>query len=325
MQSWLERQWYLIGPWHIVLLPLSMLFFLIVSVRRLFYRSGLLGIGKLPVPVIVVGNISVGGTGKTPLVIWLVEYLRQQGYRPGVISRGYGGTADRPMSVSMATDPFLAGDEPVLIARRAGCPVWVGKNRVETGRALLRVRPDCNVLVCDDGLQHYALSRDVEIAVVDGIRGFGNKLLLPAGPLREPLSRLSQVDAVVNNGGVGPAASTAMMLQGSVFRSLVDPGRNATAEDFYGLHLHAVAGIGNPERFFAQLSQMGLQVERHAFPDHHPYQPSDLLFAGGQAILMTEKDAVKCAAFAQPNWWYLQVDAEVDEALGMNILQKLRK
>lgn len=325
MQSWLERQWYLIGPWHVLLLPLSMLFFLIVSVRRLLYRRGLLKVGKLPVPVIVVGNISVGGTGKTPLVIWLVGYLRQHGYRPGVISRGYGGTANQPMSVSMATDPFLAGDEPVLIARRTGCPVWVGKNRVETGRALLRVRPDCDVLVCDDGLQHYALARDVEIAVVDGTRGFGNEFLLPAGPLREPLNRLLRVDAVVNNGGAGSAESVSMVLQGNLFRNLSDPARSAVAEDFSRQHLHAVAGIGNPERFFAQLEQMGLLVERHAFPDHHPYRPDDLRFAGTQAILMTEKDAVKCAAFAQPNWWYLQVDAKIDEALGLNVLQQLRK
>ena len=324
MASWLERQWYRIGPWHGLLLPLSLLFRSLVWLRRQLYRSGLLKSGRLPVPVIVVGNISVGGTGKTPLVIWLVEYLLQQGYRPGVLSRGHGGTAAATMAVNPATDPYLAGDEPVLIARRCGCPVWVGKNRTQTGRALLRSRPDCDVLICDDGLQHYSLARDFEIAVVDGRRRFGNGWMLPAGPLRESVGRLKTVDAVVINGGLATAANVAMTLQGKLFRNLNHPDRTVAASDLAGKPLHAVAGIGNPERFFAQLEGMGLIVQRHPFPDHHPYRPEDLQFAGAEAILMTEKDAVKCAAFAQPNWWYLEVSAKVDATLGVNMLKKLR-
>jgi len=324
MQRWLERQWYRVGPWHLLLLPLSWVFYLLVRLRRLLYQQGMLKTSKLPVPVVVVGNINVGGTGKTPLVIWLVEYLRQQGYCPGVISRGYGGMATQPLPVSTVTNPVLAGDEPVLIARRTGCPVWVGRNRVEAGRALLRASPDCNVLVCDDGLQHYALAREVEIVVVDGARRFGNGLMLPAGPLREPKSRLAQADAVMINGGGTSAVGLSMALEGGLFRNLSDPTRSAIASDFSGQLLHAVAGIGNPSRFFEQLAQLGLPVQPHAFPDHHPYQPEDLQFAGTQGILMTEKDAVKCAAFAQPSWWYLEVNAKVDEALGLYVMQKLR-
>lgn len=322
---WLERHWYRIGVLHIVLWPLSLSFRLLVALRRLAYRLGLLPAQALPVPVIVVGNISVGGTGKTPLVLWLVDFLRAQGYHPAVISRGYGGSTTHPMAVSAATDPFLAGDEPVLIARRSGCPVWVGADRVAAAQALLRGRPDSDVLICDDGLQHYRLRRDVEIAVIDGERGFGNGQLLPAGPLREPLGRLAETDIVVTHGGIPLPGSVPMRLTGRRFRNLQDPARTVSKEFFHGQLLHAVAGIGNPARFFAQLERMGLTVAPHAFPDHHAYRPADLQFAGTAVILMTEKDAVKCMAFAQPQWWYLEVEAEVGEALGHRLLQMLRK
>lgn len=323
--GWLERHWYRIGVLHLVLWPLSLAFRLLVALRRFAYRVGLLSTQALPVPVIVVGNISVGGTGKTPLVLWLVDFLRAQGYHPAVISRGYGGTAHRPVAVSATTDPFLAGDEPVLIARRSGCPVWVGADRMAAAQALLRAHPKSDVLICDDGLQHYRLQRNVEIAVVDGERRFGNGQLLPAGPLREPIGRLAAVDIVVTHGGIPLPGSVPMTLSGKLFRNLQDPSRTAPAEFFYGQPLYAIAGIGNPARFFAQLQRMGLAVESHAFPDHHAYQPADLQFAGGAVILMTEKDAVKCSAFAQPQWWYLEVEAKVGEALGQRLLQKLRK
>jgi tetraacyldisaccharide 4'-kinase len=279
----------------------------------------------MPVPVIVVGNLTVGGTGKTPLVLWLVEFLRSHGYRPGIVSRGYGSRASAPQAVANASDPMLVGDEPVLLAQRAQCPVWVGTRRADTARALLTARPDCDVIISDDGLQHYALRRDVELVVVDGDRGFGNRMLLPAGPLRESLSRLKSVDAVVINGGKTRPGEFSMRLAGDVFRNLGDGKATAQAADFLGKRVHAVAGIGNPGRFFAHLRQLGLDVVEHAFPDHHAFQPQELQFADADAILMTEKDAVKCTAFAPDNCWALAVNAEVDAVLGHRLLEKLRK
>jgi len=310
-------------PWQILLLPISALFFLAVISRRLLYRLGFLQSYRIPVPVIVVGNITVGGTGKTPLVLWLVDFLRQHGYRPGIISRGYGSRAHAPQSVTSSSDPLLVGDEPVLLAQRAQCPVWVGRQRVDVARALLSARPDCDVLISDDGMQHYALQRDVEIAVVDGVRRFGNGMLLPAGPLREPKTRLNSVDAVVINGGRVFAGEYAMQLVGDCFRQL-KRAVVASPADFSGKQLHALAGIGHPSRFFNQLNALGLKVKEHPFPDHHAYQPHELQFGDAGEILMTEKDAVKCAAFAPDNAWALVVDAQVDAALGNRILEKIR-
>jgi len=308
----------------VLLLPLSLLFGLLAALRRGLYHSGLLSSFSLPVPVVVVGNIAVGGTGKTPLVLWLAQYLRERGYKPGIVSRGYGASADSPREVNADADPWLTGDEPLLMARRGICPVWVGRDRVAAGLALLQVHPDCDVILCDDGLQHYRLRRDVEIAVVDGMRGCGNRLLLPAGPLREGVGRLRSVDAVVVNGG-SAWPGYAMSLAGSAFRNLVDPSRTAVAAEFQGMKLHAVAGIGNPQRFFGYLRGLGLACTEHAFADHHPYRADDLAFVGADVVLMTEKDAVKCAAFAAANWWMLAVDAQVENALGEKILEKLRK
>ena len=321
---WIERQWQGLTPWHILLWPISLLFRGLVALRRLLYQIKLLPSYRLPVPVIVVGNLTVGGTGKTPLVLWLAEFLRAQGYRPGIVSRGYGSRARRPQSVSGTSDPALAGDEPVLLARRAQCSVWVGARRVEVARALLTARPDCDILISDDGLQHYALQRDVEIVVVDGQRRFGNGWLLPAGPLREPVSRMKATDAVVINGGDIAPGEYAMRIIGATFRHLRNPV-SAPAADFAGKRLHAVAGIGYPSRFFTHLRQLGLDVVEHPFPDHHSFQPHELQFDNADAILMTEKDAVKCVAFAPENSWALAVDAEVDTALGSKILEKLRK
>lgn len=323
--AWLQSQWSRFTPWQFFLLPLAGVFFLGSLVRRLSFSLGARRRHRMPVPVIVVGNLTVGGTGKTPLALWLVEFLRSQGYRPGIISRGYASRASSPQSVSATSDPALVGDEPVLLARRAQCPVWVGKRRADVGRALLTARPDCNVLISDDGLQHHALQRDVEVVVVDGVRRFGNGLLLPAGPLREPLSRLKSVDAVVVNGGGPVSGEHAMQLVGDRFCQIRQPRVVAMAAEFTGKRLHAVAGIGDPARFFAHLRKLGLQVTEHPFPDHHTYQPHDLQFKDADAILMTEKDAVKCAVFAPPNSWVLAVNAEVDAAFGNEILDKLRK
>ncbi|HTY98664.1 MAG TPA: tetraacyldisaccharide 4'-kinase, partial [Rhodocyclaceae bacterium] len=261
-----------------LLLPVGWLFFLVVALRRLGYRLGLLASVRLPVPVVVVGNITVGGSGKTPLVIWLVDELRRRGRHPGVISRGHGGDGGvcEVRSDSAAAE---VGDEPLLIRRRTGCPVFVGRDRAAAGRALLAAHPDCDLLVADDGLQHYRLARDLEIAVVDG-RGLQNGWPLPAGPLREPARRLRQVQAVVANGW-GGAAGYCLQLAGDRFYRLGEPAATFTAEALPRAELHAVAGIGDPSRFFAHLAGLGLHFAAHAFPDHHPYGPSDLAFAGG--------------------------------------------
>lgn len=320
----LQNQWYRLGPWHILLIPLSWLFWLLSGLRRLFYKSGLFKSYQLPVPLIVVGNISVGGTGKTPFVIWLAQKLQQSGYRPGIVTRGYGGSATGVMPVHDDSDPSLVGDEPVLLVRQSKCPVWMGRDRVTAAQGLLKMYPECNVVISDDGLQHYRLKRDIEIAVVDGSRGFGNGWLLPAGPLREKTSRLTKVDAIVCNGDTAATKAYPMKLQAVLFNNLLDPDKTAMARDFAGQRLYAVAGIGNPQRFFQQLEGMGLQFERQAFPDHHAFTAADLQIDNADAILMTEKDAVKCSAFAKPTWWYLPVSAVIDEALLERILNKLR-
>jgi tetraacyldisaccharide 4'-kinase len=325
MSEWLQREWTRTGFWQLLLCPLSWLFGLLSALRRAGYRSGLLKTHRLPVPVVVVGNISVGGTGKTPLVIWLARQLQVAGMHPGIISRGYRGKHGAPLAVSVGSDPAEVGDEPVMLAERTRLPVFVGHDRVAAALALLQAHPACDVIISDDGLQHYRLGRDVEIAVVDGMRRFGNGRLLPAGPLREPESRLDDVDAVVCNGASDKEDVFAMQLQPGVFRNLRDAARTATVEDFAGRKLLAVAGIGHPPRFFAQLENMGLKAETRAFPDHHAYTPDDLPSAGADAILMTEKDAVKCRAFARPEWWYLEVEARLDHALLERVLNKLRK
>ena len=313
-----------------MLFPLAVLFRLVVAARRALYRHGVLAAARLPVPVIVVGNISVGGTGKTPLTLWLIEYLRAQGYRPGVVSRGYGGTVAMPQAVGIDSVPGQVGDEPVLIARRAGCPVWVGRDRVAAARALLQAHPEVDLLLSDDGLQHYRLARDLEIAVVDGRRGLGNGLLLPAGPLREPRRRLATVDLVVVNdappeGAAGFAQHTyPMQLAGSRFANLADTVCSVGTEAFAGSVVHAVAGIGNPRRFFDHLRQLGIHAVEHPFPDHYAYHSSDFPYPDTEVVLMTEKDAVKCRQFARPHWWALAVEAQLQPEFGNRLLEKLR-
>lgn len=324
MSNWLQRQWYCITFWHLLLWPLSVAFGALVAMRRLAYRIGVFSVWHAPVPVIVVGNIVVGGSGKTPLTIWLADFLKAQGYHPGIVSRGYGGHSSLPQEVNLTDNAAVVGDEPLLVARRSSCPVWIGKHRPSAVSGLLDAHPECDVLVCDDGLQHYRLARDIEIAVIDGSRCFGNGMLLPAGPLREPLSRMQKVDAVVTNGDKPAQGAFLMRLVGTAFRNLLDSSCTASSTDFSRLNLHAIAGIGNPPRFFDTLAKLGLDCVTHPFPDHHPYCPADLQFEGAEAVLMTEKDAVKCADFAQPNWWYLEVDAEVSDAFGEHILKKLK-
>ena len=307
-----------------LLLPIAAVFFLITALRRWAYRSGVFASSRLPVPVVIVGNITAGGSGKTPLVLWLVEELRKRGRHPGVISRGYGGSGAGPRKVSRGDTPTEVGDEPLLIKRRADCPVFVGRDRVAAGRALLAAHPECDVVISDDGLQHYRLARDVEIAVVDR-RGFRNGWLQPAGPLREPVSRLRSVDAVVANGWDGEAAFR-MTLTGERFELLGKVSRGGTPNELAGLRLHAVAGIGEPQRFFDHLSALGLRFEAHPFPDHYAYGAGDLSF-DGDAILTTEKDAVKFGELASLPVWVLPVAATVtsDRApdLAQFILEKI--
>jgi tetraacyldisaccharide 4'-kinase len=272
--------------------------------------------------VVVVGNLVAGGTGKTPLVLWLAEALRARGFRPAIVSRGYGGANERPCEVAIGGDAARYGDEPLLLAERSGVPVWIGRDRASAARAAIAAHPDRDLVICDDGLQHYALARDFEIAVEDE-RGYGNGLLLPAGPLRESPSR--QVDATVVNGAPARAGAFAMRLEPAGFRGVRDPQRTAAADALRGLRLHAVAGIGNPARFFATLASLGLAFTPHAFPDHHAFAPADLDFPECDAVLMTEKDAVKCRAFARESWWYLPVVAQVDPALADLVLDKLKR
>jgi tetraacyldisaccharide 4'-kinase len=278
---------------------------------------------QLRVPVIVVGNITVGGTGKTPFVLWLVEQLRRRGWNPGVISRGYGGCAPSyPLRVTATTDPAWSGDEPALIARRLEVPVAVAPDRVAAARMLLDAG-EADILVTDDGLQHYRLARDIEICVVDGSRGLGNGSLLPAGPLREPPQRLQQVDLVVVNGGGWQAPGPALEMQLGIAEAVsLASGERRPLAAFAGGRVHAVAGIGNPQRFFASLRAAGLDPLPHPFPDHHDYRDIDLCFDGAEPVLMTEKDAVKCGGMARPHWWFVPAQALIP-AEGAALVQQL--
>jgi tetraacyldisaccharide 4'-kinase len=321
---WLERHWYRKTSLHSVLLPLSFIFRLLVALRKIFYRYGIFTSVKLPVPVIVVGNITVGGSGKTPLTLWLAQQLIDAGWHPGIISRGYGGSkSTTPQAVQPASSPDTVGDEAVLMAQRRLCPVWVGRDRPATGQALLVAHPECNILLSDDGLQHYRLQRTVEIAVVDGVRRFGNGCLLPAGPLREATSRLKQVNAVVINGGAAAGNEYTMQLDGAIFYQLLHPEIVKSPSYFNRKKIHAIAGIGHPHRFFTHLRNLGLAGHAHPFPDHHCFIPSDLSYDDADVILMTEKDAVKCTSFATDKCWVLRVEAQIDPALTHHILERI--
>ncbi|MDO6406370.1 tetraacyldisaccharide 4'-kinase [Pantoea phytobeneficialis] len=307
----IERIWSGRSPLWLLLWPLSLLYGAVSWLIRLSFQRGWRKSWRAPCPVIVVGNLTAGGNGKTPVVIWLVQALQQRGLRPGIVSRGYGGKAERyPLLVDAETSTELAGDEPVLIAQRTGAPVAVAPQRRVAVEALLS-RQQLDVIITDDGLQHYALQRDREWVVVDGVRRFGNGWWLPAGPMRERASRLDQVDAVIVNGGEASGREIAMTLQPGQAINLVT-GQSASLAQLPSVI--AMAGIGHPPRFFTTLKQQGLQpVAEIAFADHHAYSEAELssLTQQGQCLLMTEKDAVKCRAFARENWWYLPVDAHL--------------
>ena len=303
---WLVGLWDKRSRWLLLLTPLSLLYRMIIALRRAAYRLGFLKTHSLPVPVIVIGNLAVGGTGKTPLVAWLADRLGQAGYRPGIVARGYGGLATQwPQLVRPDSDPAMVGDEAVMLRRKTGCPMAVGPGRAAAAHALLE-RSDCDLILSDDGLQHYALHRDIEIAVIDGVRRFGNGLCLPAGPLREPVKRLKQVDLVVAN-GPGEAGEYPMDMRLTVVHPVQGGGAQRSLNSFRGQSVHAIAGIGNPERFFTALRQAGLRPEEHVFPDHHSFTLADLVFEDDRPVMMTEKDAVKCRNFAVDNCWYAPV------------------
>lgn len=306
MHFWYSRSWI-----AYLLLPFSWLFWLITVCRRALFKQGIFKSYRAPVPVIIVGNLSVGGNGKTPVVIWLVEQLKQQGLRVGVISRGYGSQADTyPLRVTPQTDTRQGGDEPVLIAKRTQVPVCISPNRQQAIELLLQHQP-CDVIISDDGLQHYKLQRDAEIVVMDAERGIGNGWLLPAGPLRERPDRLQNVDLVIGNGKANAYTDVVMTLTPHYAINLVT-GEQRELTAFQ--HVTAIAGIGNPQRFFTMLQGLAIQLSHtHAFQDHQKFEPHQFdQFDPNQPLLMTEKDAVKCIAFAQPNWWYVPVEAHIE-------------
>ncbi|RFP12426.1 tetraacyldisaccharide 4'-kinase [Duganella sp. BJB488] len=342
LEATLTRNWLRRGPLACALWPVSLLFRALSGLRAALFRVGVLKSSRLPVPVVVVGNIYIGGTGKTPLTIWLVQALQAAGMTPGVISRGHGGDGGSVREVSAASTPAQVGDEPLLIKQRTGCPVMVGRDRAATGRALLAAHPGVDILLTDDGLQHYALQRDVEIILFDG-RGAGNGWLLPAGPLREPVSRWRDftvvntpvlTDELARSVGAAGAAPIQMTLAGAHAEQLRDRGQRRTfaelaeASNRAGLRVAAAAGIGNPARFFGMLKAAGLRITELPLPDHHDFQdrPFDALDA--DLILMTEKDAVKCAQIEElrddPRLWVVPVTAHLDGALADQIVEKCR-
>jgi tetraacyldisaccharide 4'-kinase len=316
MKSRLEQLfrhlWYRSTAWYYLLLPISWIYCAIVMLRRALYTRGIISSHKVDCRVIVVGNLVVGGGGKTPSVIAMANLLTGAGYRVGVLCRGYRGRADRwPQSVTPASSPNLVGDEAVMVAERTAIPVVAGPDRVAAARLLLS-RHHCDVLILDDGLQHYALRRDIEISVADATRGYGNRHCLPAGPLREPLSRLAEIDAVISVDGEMPESTAIVRRHPGDARNLSNPENTRKLAEFAGQQVHAVAGIANPESFFNLLKSAGLNVSTHAFADHHAFTLADLDFDDQTPVLMTEKDAVKCRSFAQANWWYIPLELGFD-------------
>ncbi|SUC22859.1 tetraacyldisaccharide 4'-kinase [Proteus vulgaris] len=308
----IERIWSGKSWFYFLLLPFSWLYGAITLLRRFAYQKGWLSSWKASVPVVVVGNLTAGGNGKTPVVIWLVEQLIQQGFKPGIVSRGYGGKSDHyPLLLTSETTPAMAGDEPVLIYHRTGAPVAVAPNRRDAVKALL-AQYELDVIITDDGLQHYALQRDYEIVVIDGQRRFGNGWWLPAGPMRERASRLHSVDAIIVNGGLSQDNEIAMVLAGDIVVNLKTGEKKPVQQIAKAV---AIAGIGHPPRFFNSLREKGIElISIKAFSDHSDYSAKELqdLTPFNETLIMTEKDAVKCQHFAQDNWWYLPVSAELN-------------
>lgn len=319
----LQQVWYHGAPVPLSWRLLARVYGGLTGLRRRAYARGWLRSESVGKPVVVVGNLSVGGTGKTPLTIALVQALAAHGLRAGVVSRGYGGSARVPRLLGPDCTAAEVGDEPLLIHARSGAPVAVGRDRVAAARLLLSAT-ELDLVLADDGLQHYRLRRAVEICVIDGARRFGNRRLLPAGPLREPLSRLDQVDFRVCNGGLAHADEVQLHLRDAGVSQLVAPDQHRGLDAFAHERVHAVAGIGNPARFFDSLRACRIEVIEHAFPDHHLFTPADLDFGDTLPVLMTEKDAVKCRDFARPQWWQVAVRAELPTTFVDELARRIR-
>ena len=322
VQAWFNRIWYerAAPPWW--LLPLSLIYGVAAGLRRLLYTRRLRQSTRISAPVIVVGNLSVGGTGKTPLVCWLVARLTDLGFKPGVVTRGYGGVSGNVRLIEPFDDVDAVGDESILLARRTGARVAIGRDRPAAAQLLVDAR--CDVVVSDDGLQHYARARDCEIVVIDGDRRFGNGWLLPAGPLRETPARLAGADAVVVNGGQPLPGALGMRLEAKNAVSLIG-GAAKALDDFAGRRVHAIAGIGNPERFFKMLRARGIEVDGHPLPDHARLRAADVSFADDRPVFMTEKDAVKCAGIVGPQHWYVPVTASFGDGESHRLLDIVTK
>jgi len=330
MYKWLHRVWYEGAPSYQVLLPLSAVYWVLVTLRRCLYSIGLLGRHRAIVPVIIVGNITAGGTGKTPVTIWLSREMRARGFSPGIVSRGYGGSkSDSSMRVDVASDPEVVGDEPVLLASRTGCPVVVDANRARAAQML--VDDGVDLIIADDGLQHYRLERTYEICVIDGSRGLGNRFLLPAGPLRETINRLNEVDQVLVNGRIDEKSEGLTVVEQNAIEfelvaneiSRLNGSLTRPIERFAGTTVHAVAAIGNPTRFFDMLRAHGIQVIEHAFQDHARVSQGDLDFGDDFEVLVTEKDAVKLKGLSSDKFWTVPVDLKIDPQLAGPWLEQI--
>jgi tetraacyldisaccharide 4'-kinase len=331
-KHWYQSQFH---PLSLTLRPLSWLFKMGVMTRRWLYTNRLLSIQQFNVPIIIVGNLTVGGTGKTPFVIWLAKLLQKEGFHPGIVTRGVGGSRKhrRPHWVALDDKPAFVGDEAKLLVKHSNCPVVVGIDRALCVSELLK-KSGCNLVICDDGLQHYRLARDIEIVMVDGMRQFGNGCLLPAGPLREGKSRLSEVDFVIVNGQKNNVETNYFtdkffnhyqMSLAPICLQSISNNQSITLSSFRNRTIHAVCGIGNPDRFFAMLRQAQFNIVPHIFPDHYLYQATDLQFNDDMPVVMTEKDAAKCVQFAKDNWWYVPVASIVEKKLEENLLLKIRE
>jgi tetraacyldisaccharide 4'-kinase len=330
MYNWLHRVWYEGAASYRLLLPLTGLYWLLIALRRSLYEIGMLGSRRAVAPVIVVGNITTGGTGKTPVTIWLARELRERGFTPGIVSRGYGGSKSATsMRVDVASDPAVVGDEPVLLARRSGCPIVVDADRFRAAEML--VADGADVIIADDGLQHYRLARTYEICVIDGARGLGNRYLLPAGPLRETIARLNEVDQVLLNGSLTrKPAELSVVEQNALAFELVatevcrlNGSLTRPIKRFAGTTVHAVAAIGNPGRFFDLLRAHGMQVIEHAYPDHAPMSRRELDFGDDFEVLMTEKDAVKLGTAVADKMWTVPVQLQMDPLLSGPWLEQI--
>jgi len=312
LETLIEKVWYSKNIFSLLLSPLSFIYISIIYLRYNLYQLGLISITKINVPTIVIGNIVAGGTGKTPLVIWLAKHFKDKGFLPGIVSRGYGGTYLSNIElVKPTSNPLLVGDEPVIIARNTNCPVVVAKKRVKGAKELVE-KYNCNIILCDDGMQHYSLARDIEIAVIDGQRRFGNNYCFPAGPLREPKSRIFKADLIVSKYN----ARTYEHKMDYTYNQLVslnELSKTIPISDLHGMTVHAIAGINNPDHFFSYLRSNKLELIIHKFPDHYLYREDDVKFDDNFPVVMTEKDAVKCLNYSSDKYWYIPISAELSK------------